>query len=392
MTCSEASGLLERYIDGELSGELRRPFENHVENCPDCRQRMQMLQDVDELGRMDFYRDPGEAYWSSVTARIMDGLPNGRPQVRTWDGIRSWFESPAFLRRAAYAAAAAVLIFAGVRFGGNLFDSGVPENLAVNREASLSEEPQERHIGENVSREASPAPEKPAGEEAEQSGKRTGGNTGSSAAGDSDSETVPYVPKQMTVAPKPPTADNNPPAVEDPFKTGNKTAVKSKPQIKEEKAEEFAASPELQAVPPIRNPRIPGQSLSAYDRNGNGVQGYAAFQQGVRTYRGSRSSTRLSDYNQQNEVKKKGVSASSISDAELFQNKIILLEVLQTGKDRKIRDVALIQLDGIYQKLFARNPSDETVREIKGFYSVYRDNLVKILGREEYDRRIETIP
>ncbi len=389
-SCEEATGYFELFIDNELTEDLRRKVQAHLEECPECQQRVRTLQEVDEMGRIDFYADPGEEYWKSSAARIMLNIPEAHPAgIPVRERIKSWFGTPAFARQLAFGALAAAVLFAGVRYSGVVFKSDGAGDLSAEREAGLAlNAPAITEPGQSAAEPSTDATGTAAEPEAGSAAKKTA-DTGVNEPSRKTTD-VPYIPRQMTVAPKPPTADANPPAVENPLlnkeSSGKGETTGSETQSE---MEDVAVSNGLQGTPAVRAPKIPQQGISALDRGM--TQGVPTFQTGRQSSRSSTSSTRLSDMNTQPESRRQGVGSSGLSESELLQNKIILLEVLQTGKDRKIRDVALLQLDGLYQELLSRDPSAEGLREIKGFYSVYERDLIHVLGQEEYASRLERL-
>ena len=73
MNCSEFSELLDRYIDGELDGDQRAAFLNHVNLCAECREQLQAAEQIrDILSHMD--EDiavplPAQAAWRNAVRK-----------------------------------------------------------------------------------------------------------------------------------------------------------------------------------------------------------------------------------------------------------------------------------------------------------------------------------
>lgn len=49
MNCSKIKRVLEEYIDGSLSEKKRAEFENHLQNCPDCKKNLLERQRMGEM-------------------------------------------------------------------------------------------------------------------------------------------------------------------------------------------------------------------------------------------------------------------------------------------------------------------------------------------------------
>jgi anti-sigma factor RsiW len=57
MTCRELTDFLGAYLDGELSDEVRRRFEEHLAACPECAAYLETYRGTVKLAR-DAFRDP----------------------------------------------------------------------------------------------------------------------------------------------------------------------------------------------------------------------------------------------------------------------------------------------------------------------------------------------
>jgi len=107
MDCSEVKSLMARYLAGELDEETRRRVEEHLRDCPDCRQD---ADPDDELGRVlgeSVSDDPPGDYWDDYNDKLrsrvrgavamswrMGCLPGGLLGLigggLIWGAIRVW--------------------------------------------------------------------------------------------------------------------------------------------------------------------------------------------------------------------------------------------------------------------------------------------------------------
>jgi len=78
MSCDAFNRLASAYLDGELSDEDRRRFEEHLETCEACRCDLADLQRLTEDLDMMRFKEPGDEelarYWSGVYNRLERGL------------------------------------------------------------------------------------------------------------------------------------------------------------------------------------------------------------------------------------------------------------------------------------------------------------------------------
>ena len=54
MTCREFAEFMAEYLSGELSGEIRMQFEEHLSECPNCVAYLSNYRDTISLGRRAF--------------------------------------------------------------------------------------------------------------------------------------------------------------------------------------------------------------------------------------------------------------------------------------------------------------------------------------------------
>jgi len=105
MDCGVAQELISSYIDGELNGEETRQLEVHIENCSECRQRLErmkaMVRMVGELGEEEL----PDGFLDRLQARLEAEQVTGTVR-RQHKGVSGW------IKWASIAAAAAVIILA----------------------------------------------------------------------------------------------------------------------------------------------------------------------------------------------------------------------------------------------------------------------------------------
>ena len=57
MTCRDFADFLLDYVDGGLSGEARRHFDEHIARCPDCVHYLQHYTEAAKAGRLAMVDD-----------------------------------------------------------------------------------------------------------------------------------------------------------------------------------------------------------------------------------------------------------------------------------------------------------------------------------------------
>ena len=95
---------LSEYLDGELSGEMRRRLEAHLHDCAACRRRVELEQAFHEIYIAPLRPDEAPAAVRDRMTGLLAGLVGGR---------RRRFTTPRLGRRTAVAAVMAGLIAAG---------------------------------------------------------------------------------------------------------------------------------------------------------------------------------------------------------------------------------------------------------------------------------------
>lgn len=71
MYCSEAEGLFDAYLDGELSGTLRLEFDTHRLHCPVCQQKLSLLETTEYVISTDLR---GPSVSDEFTDKLMASL------------------------------------------------------------------------------------------------------------------------------------------------------------------------------------------------------------------------------------------------------------------------------------------------------------------------------
>ena len=78
MSCDEFDRMAGAYLDGELSGEERRRFEEHLAACDACTRELAELKRLTEDLNMMRFKEPGdeelERYWAGVYNRLERGI------------------------------------------------------------------------------------------------------------------------------------------------------------------------------------------------------------------------------------------------------------------------------------------------------------------------------
>jgi anti-sigma factor RsiW len=127
---------LGEYLDGELSGDARRRVEIHLEECADCRRRVELEQAFREIYIAPLRPDEPPRDVRERIERFVAGLDDARAPTPVWPRIR---------RRIAVAAAMVALVVAGaagtVLIGGNraaaslvrLADASVEQHQRLSR-------------------------------------------------------------------------------------------------------------------------------------------------------------------------------------------------------------------------------------------------------------------
>jgi len=77
MSCDLFNQWMSAYLDGELAGDQRRRFEEHLASCDACSRELQHLRRLTEDLNMMRFNEPGDAelerYWHGVYNRLERG-------------------------------------------------------------------------------------------------------------------------------------------------------------------------------------------------------------------------------------------------------------------------------------------------------------------------------
>jgi len=78
MNCEEFKARISAYVDDELEPDQRKRLEEHLANCPSCRQELAEEKALKEELDMIRFKEPTDAelgrYWSSVYNRLERGV------------------------------------------------------------------------------------------------------------------------------------------------------------------------------------------------------------------------------------------------------------------------------------------------------------------------------
>lgn len=112
--CEKFEDLISAYIDGEVTSEERDELMAHIENCPHCAELLAIYTDISLIASEDV--EPPEELLAGVMAEVHKiNAKNAAPAKKA---------KVIYLRWAAIAACAALVIFAGTRFiPGTSFDT-----------------------------------------------------------------------------------------------------------------------------------------------------------------------------------------------------------------------------------------------------------------------------
>ena len=77
MTCRELSDFLGAYLDGELSEEVRVPFDEHLAACPECAAYVDSYRTTVKLAK-DAFRHPDDAVPADVPEDLVKAIRAAR--------------------------------------------------------------------------------------------------------------------------------------------------------------------------------------------------------------------------------------------------------------------------------------------------------------------------
>lgn len=406
--CTQIAKYLEQYIDNALSGEEQTLLLAHLEHCIECQRKIKTLKEVNDIGRIAFYPDPGERYWATLTARIMEHLPHEVGfKERFYSTLNDWLRTPVLVRNFALSSAAVLLIVLIIKFI-PFPDSDQKEmvyKLTTESKTSLSQQqdplsPAGSELGNKAETAKNTIQQKSGTEKTATPGKsirkpinnRDKQKSEEQLAGNVD---VPFVPKQLNVTPKQPSSGEEKTEMKIPSSTKNEFAIQntapSEKQKNDSKTESFDnLSSDIQSGHSVISPRLPKQGISSFENGKTTIPQGFSIGNDVKEYgNNGKSSTLLNEKSTRYKDKQRSAAAlNTLSIEDLIQKKIILREVLFTGKDAKIQNIALLKLDEIYQALLERESSQDLYSEAKEFYDTHRKPLIDVLGIQEYEIRM----
>lgn len=103
MNCQDIENKISGYLDGELTGQEKKDFEEHLDSCETCSLMVKELREVDNMLLEMEEPLPDEAYWAGFDARLKEKIDGDRSK-------KPWWNIYALIRRPMSWAAAAALI------------------------------------------------------------------------------------------------------------------------------------------------------------------------------------------------------------------------------------------------------------------------------------------
>ena len=79
------------YTEGNLEPNQKTPVEDHLANCPQCREHFREIQRIASLLKSYTVADPGEAFWDGLSSRIYSRVNSQKPtQRKPWETLQDW--------------------------------------------------------------------------------------------------------------------------------------------------------------------------------------------------------------------------------------------------------------------------------------------------------------
>jgi len=111
MTCRTVLALLDRYVDGELTGDTGREIRSHLASCPSCRAEESATASLKELLGQYQSSNPGEEYFNEVPSLVLARTHDEQPaEIRRPDYRTIRREQKRSLLRALISAAVSVTV------------------------------------------------------------------------------------------------------------------------------------------------------------------------------------------------------------------------------------------------------------------------------------------
>ncbi len=138
MRCNQVKKLLSPYMDGELSAERKSLVEDHLGQCPVCRQALEGLRILNALQKSELDQEHSQQYWDEFLPRLRQRIATtSRPSLgqRLRGRLPSLVPASPWLK-AAGAAASVVLVFVIGR--AVMRDTGTEHILTLQDEEALT--------------------------------------------------------------------------------------------------------------------------------------------------------------------------------------------------------------------------------------------------------------
>jgi len=118
--CSSVSRLLEKYFDQEVTPEERSLVEDHLSDCPACREALKSMENLTTLIKSPVEEAVEKETFPWVWEKVEKGIQR-KERPGLWDFLKSWLDVTPFLKRkilipAVAAAAIVILITAPLLF------------------------------------------------------------------------------------------------------------------------------------------------------------------------------------------------------------------------------------------------------------------------------------
>ena len=82
---------LTNYMEGNLEPDQKTLVENHLANCPQCREHFGEIQCIASLLKSYTVADPGKAFWDRLSSRIYSSVNTDKPVRRKrWKILQDW--------------------------------------------------------------------------------------------------------------------------------------------------------------------------------------------------------------------------------------------------------------------------------------------------------------
>ena len=95
-------------LEEGLESDQKTLIEDHLVNCPQCREHFEEIQRIGHLLKSYIVPDPGEAFWDRLSSKIYSRVNKEQPaQKKLWGILQDWMT----WKRLAYAAVPILLIF-----------------------------------------------------------------------------------------------------------------------------------------------------------------------------------------------------------------------------------------------------------------------------------------